>query len=315
MSTVNNQAELVGSLGRLAGNTRLEAAGAAYGFATPMYPEDIPASHHAELVGALNKRAGTTGLELAGVANYLAGTTGLEAQGALQRVFWPDGLSLPGTVGAYASTPDVAVLDIAQPSFLIRCALTDWTPATDMTLVAKWNETGNQRSYGLQVLTTGVLRVLVSTAGTAATVVSADSTVAVPFSNGQMGWVQAVIRPSGPNTVVDFETGTTATDDGSAVTLAALGATGVALGAGDVQAFSSSAVLEVGSYNSGANGNLIGTIRVAVVAGPDPKALPIFGADPPSSAFRTFTARAAGTGETWSLFGAAALLESDGPPA
>lgn len=54
------------------------------------------------------------------------------------------GLTLPGTAGNYASTPDSAGLSITGDiDVRARVALTDWTPTVENVLVGKWDASGN----------------------------------------------------------------------------------------------------------------------------------------------------------------------------
>jgi hypothetical protein len=80
----------------------------------------------------------------------------------------------------------------------IRCkaSLNDWTPAARQTLVAKYQPTGNQRSWRFQVIsategTTGCLRLYWSNNGSAA--LFATSTAATGLADGSVKWCRATL--------------------------------------------------------------------------------------------------------------------------
>lgn len=160
---------------------------------------------------------------------------------------------LPGTSGNYLSTPDAAALDQTGDIWVAgRFALDDWTPATDMTLVAKWEDTSDQRSYRLMVDTTGVLRLGWSTDGTAANVVEEDSTVAPIVTDGDPLWVAGTVDVSVGT--VKFYTG----GAGTTPVWTQLGST--VTGSGATSIHSGTAVLEVGTDNTGTAQFLTGDI-------------------------------------------------------
>jgi hypothetical protein len=135
----------------------------------------------------------------------------------------PQYVEFPGTTGNYASTPDSAGLSITGDIDLrAKVALDDWTPAGETVLMMKW-ATG-QQSWILSTDSTsnGKLRVYLSPDGTAQ--VTAISTVAVPFIDGQPGWVRATWVDS--TNVLQFFTsndGVTWTQLGANVTLSSAG--------------------------------------------------------------------------------------------
>ena len=169
----------------------------------------------------------------------------------------PDGyLEFSGAAGNYASTPDAAVLDITGDIDLrARVSLDDWTPATNMALVAKWTGAA-QESYMLRVDPAGTLRLLWTTDGSAGTVIAVISSVATGFTDGTIHWVRGTLDVSTGN--VNFYT----SDDGENWTL--LGAADQG-GAGATSIFSSTALLELGAYNVGATDPLAGKIYRAQV--------------------------------------------------
>ena len=100
-------------------------------------------------------------------------------------------LDLPGASGDYAHSPDSAAVSITG-DLDIRChaALDDWTPAADSTLVAKWEDSGPNRSFLWRVKSNGTLELYVSS-GTDYLV--SVSSVAVPFANGEAGHVRVTL--------------------------------------------------------------------------------------------------------------------------
>jgi hypothetical protein len=103
-------------------------------------------------------------------------------------------LYLSGVGGNLLIVPDEAALDITGDiDIRLSVSLDDWTPASDMALIQKWVATGDQRSYRLDLLTTGRLRLFWSETGAAATIRTADSTVAPTISDGSPLWVRATL--------------------------------------------------------------------------------------------------------------------------
>ncbi len=99
-------------------------------------------------------------------------------------------LALDGT-GDYAQAPDAAALDITGDiDIRAKVRLDDYTAAANQVLVSKWDTTGNQRAYSLNVLTTGQLRLIWSTNGTA-TLQHGSTTAA--FTDGVDYWVRATL--------------------------------------------------------------------------------------------------------------------------
>jgi hypothetical protein len=69
--------------------------------------------------------------------------------------------------------------------------LDDWTPSATQLILSKLNNTGDQRSYTVNIRTTGVVRLSWSTDG--AGTVNADSTVAPTVADGAALWVRATL--------------------------------------------------------------------------------------------------------------------------
>lgn len=167
---------------------------------------------------------------------------------------YPVGAALvtDGTATSYMSTPDVAALDIVGDIDLQADIMPDtWPPPADVTLLAKWADSTNQRSYRLDVLTTGQARIYWSTNGTNS--FSATSTIPVPATIGQRITVRATLD------VDNGASGRTAAFS----TASRITGTFFTLGASVVQAgvtsiFSGSAALTVGARDSGALGRFTG---------------------------------------------------------
>ena len=211
-----------------------------------------------DTVGILNEIAGLgldkrNWLDFNGVCNYIAGTTGLPAAAALRQVYpttdlltsqasyYVDAyagtnyipttasgyLYLPGISGNNATTLDSAALDITG-DIDVRCkvALETWFSANTQVLVSKFNATGNQRSYALRVVSSGLLNFTWSTNGAGAganPIVS--STVALPVVDSQTLWVRATLdvdNGASGNTVTFYTSndGTNWTQLGDAVVTA-----------------------------------------------------------------------------------------------
>jgi len=120
-------------------------------------------------------------------------------------------LVLPGTVGNYASTPSTTALQLTGTiEFVSRILFTDWTRDLNQPIITKRTVDTAIDSYAF-ALSNGVLicRWRDSTSAFRTT-----SSTAVPFADGDIGWVKATLVPnngSGGYTVSFY----TATDAGS----------------------------------------------------------------------------------------------------
>ena len=163
-----------------------------------------------------------------------------------------------GGSGSPASTPDSAALDITGDIWLAaRVALVDWNPSGGRTLVGKWVESGNNRSYRVEVRPTGgLLRFSWSDDGTSGTG-NPVSTVAPTVVDGDTLWVAGTLDVSTGD--VKFYTG------GSDLVpiWVQLGTT--IAGAGATSIHSAGAVVEVGSFNGGASGRIQGNVYNAQI--------------------------------------------------
>lgn len=149
-------------------------------------------------------------------------------------------LQLVASANSFASTPDTASLDITGDIDLRADFIADnWPPLADSTIVAKYNDDTNNRSYRLDLLATGQVRITVSSTGLNA--LSHSSTIPAPATIGQRIAVRATLdvdNGAGGRTAT-FYTASTLTGNwvqlGSPVTIA-----------GTISIFSGNAPLEVG---------------------------------------------------------------------
>lgn len=144
----------------------------------------------------------------------------------------------------------------------VHVALDDWTPATQSTLVAKYVNTGNQRTWALDVSTAGRLHAYLSADG--ATYVEATSTAATGFTDGTEHWVRLAFREdSGGAYTVQFYT----SDDGAV--WVQLGTT--ITGAATLALFESTALYQLGARSGTAvTSSMAGVITgVAILDGID----------------------------------------------
>jgi len=106
----------------------------------------------------------------------------------------PSYLSLPGTSGNYASTPDSAALSIAGDLDLrIKAAMDDWTPAVGSVLFSKY--TAASRDYLFQVnSSSGTVRF--TRGDGAATSVLSSSSASPTVADGASLWLRWTHRLS-----------------------------------------------------------------------------------------------------------------------
>jgi len=154
------------------------------------------------------------------------------------------GLVLGGISSNFASTPDAAALDIVDDMELSgKLTMPDWTPTEAAIIVSK------EDAYRLQLNTGGTLAIALFVPG----FTSRTSSVSVPFSDGDTGWVK-VERDT---TSVRFYTST----DG--INFTQLGTSQTAVSGSTA---SNSSDLKVGARGStGDTSRLVGTIHRATV--------------------------------------------------
>lgn len=168
-------------------------------------------------------------------------------------------LWLPASSGSYVSTPDAAAHDITGDiDVRVWCAADDWTPASIVTLAAKYNSSGNQRSWRFLLDTTGALSLRVSTDGTGAAETAVQLSSVPGFADGTSQWVRATLdvdNGSGSK-VYTYYTST----DGETWTQLSTHTV-----AGTTSIYSSTAAVEVGSVNAGTAGLFAGKVMRAQV--------------------------------------------------
>jgi hypothetical protein len=151
---------------------------------------------------------------------------------------------LPGVAGNNLSVPDENALDITGDiDVRVQVALDDWTPASQPTLLAKWGNDNNNRSWDLDVTTGGALIFYWSTNGTSAN--SQTSSVAAGITDGTVKWVRATLDVDNGASGHDVKFFTS--DDG--VTWTQLGSTRT--GAGVTSIFSGTAIVSAGVTQGG----------------------------------------------------------------
>lgn len=210
------------------------------------------------------------------------------------------GMLLDGT-GDYASTPDAAALDITGDIELYAEIIPDdQTPAAEETILAKWQPTGDERSYKLSLLPSGLLRFAWSTDGTDGASDSVDSSEAPSWpSSGRLA-VGVTVDVDNGSSDADITFVTAATMDGSFAQLGSVRNPGAAISLN-----SGAGAATVGANADGSDG-LAGTVdAVKIVDG-------LGGAE---AANPDFAAEESGTssfdddaGLTWTMQGDAAIV-------
>jgi hypothetical protein len=121
-------------------------------------------------------------------------------------------LHLPGVSGAYASTPDTAVLDLTgDMDVRVELEPDTWRPASFEALMSKYafNQAANQRSWALLLLHTGQLEYSWSPDGTGTNRVVLKSTDTVSEDSGRLAVRATLDADDGAgNHVVTFYTAT-----------------------------------------------------------------------------------------------------------
>lgn len=110
-------------------------------------------------------------------------------------------LSLPGVAGSYASTPDVAALEISNDIDVVaRVSLDDWTPTAVSTVIGKF--VIGSYAWRLYVDTSGAIGLQWSTDGNTTLL---EQSTPPPFTNGTTYWIRAHLDVLlGANHVTDF---------------------------------------------------------------------------------------------------------------
>jgi len=241
------------------------------------------------------RRATGLNLDPNGICRQIWGKEFNEAGTEMLQVLSNHALLLPGVSGAYASTPDVAALDIVG-DIDIRAELVATTSAqpNPAHVVGKWTTTGAQRSYQLHLGALGLPEIRWSANGTA------------ELSNLNAG----ITGPSPAlRATIDVDNGASGNTSRHYIASSLDGAwteVDSEIKAGVTSIFSGTAPLTVGAANAGAASFFIGRLnRIeirngidgTVVANPDFRNLA-----PGTTSF------ADGTGKTWTINGTAQVI-------
>jgi hypothetical protein len=206
--------------------------------------------------------------------------------------------SLPGTAGAYFSTPDSAAASITGDiDIRVNVALDDWTPATIQVLVSKVSVA--QAGYCFSVDAAGVLGFRINTAGA----LDGGSSTAVPgFADGTAHWVR-VTKSVATGTVTYYTS-----DDG--VTWAQLGLAR----AGAVTPFTDNTLdLDVGRNGYNAAQVCAGRVHRAEIFN-GINGAKVVNLDPNDHVSGS-TWPASGTNEVWTINGTASVTATSTQPA
>jgi hypothetical protein len=210
-----------------------------------------------------------------------------------------EGMVLDGSSGAYADSPDHADFDITGDiDVRVQVLADDWTPAGAQTLVGKFAQAGDQRSWKFMLDAAGTLRFRFSQDGLATA--SSASTVPLPdpgdlpralrvtldADNGAAG--RTITFYYGPDIDGPWTQLGTPITSGGVVTM-----------------FSGTAPVEVGSADAGTQEQFTGTVYAAQVYSGIAGTLvgnPDFQAQAPGT-----TVFVDSVGKTWTLHGTAAI--------
>lgn len=216
-------------------------------------------------------------------------------------------LSLPGTAGHSATTPDhVDLRIVGDIDIRAYVRLPDWTPAIDTYFIGKYGASGN---FGYRVLveTTGVLSARISANGTANSVQN-DSTAATAITDNTLHWVRWTLDVDNGASGYDlkFYKGGTA-DTPSWVQLGT-----TIVGGAATSIFASTDLVRIAAIQSGTTYQMH-IYRAQIRAGIDGVLVADFNA-------ADFTLGAVGgatavdsTGKTWTINGASSVIQDDAP--
>ncbi len=168
-------------------------------------------------------------------------------------------LDLPGAAGDFASTPDSPDFNITG-NIDVRCLISpaDWSPIDTQTIIAQWNDTGNQFSWIFQLRTDGTVRLDYSLDGSS--IKGGSSTVATGFANELKRYVRFTLDVDNGDSGQDIKYYTST--DG--IVWNQLGTTVTVGGTGSL--FNSTADVQIGANEqTGAFNEYIGKIYKAQV--------------------------------------------------
>jgi hypothetical protein len=205
-------------------------------------------------------------------------------------------LLLDGTSGCWCTTPDAVALDIiADIDIRAEGTLINNPPGVSQTYVSKWDGTGNQRSYLIQLSNAGLWRILWTTAGISTI---ADTGNSVITTGDQRAFRKTLDVVDGTNRTIKSYFGNTLDDLTTEFSSESP--------AGTTSIFAGTAVLGVGAHTAGTADRFNGRIsRVQVrngingtiVANPDFRSLA-----PGTTSFVD------SAGLTWTLQGTAKIV-------
>lgn len=210
-------------------------------------------------------------------------------------------LELTGGANSYASTPDVAALDLVGDMDLrVDMAPTQWPPASDQTIIGKYMDATSNRGYRVDVTTTAKLRFTWSTDG--ANNFSLTSSIPLDIIGGERVVVRATFDADngagGRTARFYYSTGSVSSGPWTELGIPQTSGTATTV-------FANNAPLEVGSRNGG-NNRFIGNIFAAQVRSSINGTIV---ANP------SFTSQAPGTmvfvdstGKTWTVQAGAAII-------
>jgi len=224
---------------------------------------------------------------------------------AAWRAYWPVGvlvspktwsegyLSLPGTAGNYASTPDSAAVSITGDiDIRVRVAADSWRPGVSKTFTGKVKNTTN-RAYFFDMDSVGRLSLITSPDGTAGNQRQGLLTVATGFEAGSIHWIRVTldVDDGAGNRIYMFytsEDGRVWTQLGSTITTA-----------GITSIVDNDSPVEVGALFEGTIQNFSGRIYYAELRnGINGPVVAVFN---PSPGDKDKTSITASTGEVWTL--------------
>ena len=157
-------------------------------------------------------------------------------------------LYLPGVSGNYASAPDAAPLRITGDiDVRVKVAMDDWTPSTQMRLIARRQNLTSNQSYDFSVGTDGRLSFFISSDGGGINIANFISSVATGITDGATQWVRAT---------VDLDNGAGASEcyfytSNDGITWTQLGSVRTAPVFASI--FAGTSILEIGSIVAGTN--------------------------------------------------------------
>lgn len=210
-------------------------------------------------------------------------------------------LSLDGSSGCYASTPDSAAISVTGDIDLrIRLSTTDWTPSEADTFIAKRANASDQISYIFRNDISGNLVLLWTVDGAIGSLITKTSTSSVSFDSGHIAWVRATldVDNGAAGNDVKFYTsidGSTWTQLGSTVTTA-----------GTTSIYDSTSIVEIGAQRTGQGNLLSGNVYYAEIRnGIGGTVVAKF--DPSNDASEGDTSFISSTGEVWTINGTASI--------